>query len=70
MKFGIVVFPGSNCDRDMEFALRNDLKQEVVMLWHKDEIFLCLAKMIVLYYREVFHMAIICVVAPWLDLVR
>lgn len=36
MKFGIVVFPGSNCDRDMEHALRNDLKQEVVMLWHKD----------------------------------
>ncbi len=36
MKFGIVVFPGSNCDRDMEFALRNDLGQEVVMLWHKD----------------------------------
>jgi phosphoribosylformylglycinamidine synthase I len=36
MKFGIVVFPGSNCDRDMEFALRHDLGQEVVMLWHKD----------------------------------
>ena len=36
MKFGIVVFPGSNCDRDMEFALRHDLGQEVIMLWHKD----------------------------------
>lgn len=36
MKFGIVVFPGSNCDRDMEHALRHDLGQEVVMLWHKD----------------------------------
>jgi phosphoribosylformylglycinamidine synthase len=36
MKFGIVVFPGSNCDRDMMHALRDDLKQEVVMLWHKD----------------------------------
>lgn len=36
MKFGVVVFPGSNCDRDMEFALRHDLGQEVVMLWHKD----------------------------------
>jgi len=36
MKFGIVVFPGSNCDRDMEFALRHDLGQETVMLWHKD----------------------------------
>lgn len=36
MKFGIVVFPGSNCDRDMQFALQNDLGKEVVMLWHKD----------------------------------
>lgn len=36
MKFGIVVFPGSNCDRDMEHALRHDLNQEVIMLWHKD----------------------------------
>lgn len=36
MKFGVVVFPGSNCDRDMIGALRNDLGQEVVQLWHKD----------------------------------
>ncbi|HNP24150.1 MAG TPA: phosphoribosylformylglycinamidine synthase subunit PurQ [Panacibacter sp.] len=37
MKFGIVVFPGSNCDRDMQDALQNDLGKEVIMLWHKDE---------------------------------
>lgn len=37
MKFGIVVFPGSNCDRDMQEALQNDLNQEVLMLWHKDK---------------------------------
>lgn len=36
MKFGVVVFPGSNCDQDMIGALRNDLGQEVVELWHKD----------------------------------
>ena len=36
MKFGIVVFPGSNCDRDMYDALKHDLKQDVIMLWHKD----------------------------------
>lgn len=36
MKFGVVVFPGSNCDRDMQDALQVELKQEVVMLWHKD----------------------------------
>ena len=37
MKFGVVVFPGSNCDRDMEHALKHDLNQEVIMLWHKDK---------------------------------
>jgi phosphoribosylformylglycinamidine synthase len=36
MKFGVVVFPGSNCDRDMIEALRNDLGQETIELWHKD----------------------------------
>ena len=37
MKFGVVVFPGSNCDRDMYDALKYDLDQEVVMLWHKEK---------------------------------
>jgi phosphoribosylformylglycinamidine synthase subunit PurQ / glutaminase len=36
MKFGVVVFPGSNCDRDMIDALRDDLGQEVIPLWHKE----------------------------------
>lgn len=36
MKFGVVVFPGSNCDSDIYEALKNDLGQEAVMLWHKD----------------------------------
>ena len=36
MKFGVIVFPGSNCDRDMQFALQDDLGYEVIMLWHKD----------------------------------
>ena len=37
MKFGIVVFPGSNCDRDMFHAVTDELKLEARMLWHKDE---------------------------------
>lgn len=37
MKFGVVVFPGSNCDQDMHDALQYDLGQETVMLWHKDK---------------------------------
>jgi len=35
MKFGVVVFPGSNCDRDMIEALKNELQQEVIQLWNK-----------------------------------
>ena len=37
MKYGVVVFPGSNCDRDMQDALQQDLGREVIMLWHKDK---------------------------------
>jgi phosphoribosylformylglycinamidine synthase len=37
MKFGVVVFPGSNCDRDVHDALVHDLKQECSMLWHKED---------------------------------
>lgn len=37
MKFGVVVFPGSNCDRDMQDSLEQDLGKEVIMLWHKDK---------------------------------
>ena len=36
MKFGVVVFPGSNCDEDMVYVLRDILKQETVKLWHKN----------------------------------
>ena len=37
MKFGVVVFPGSNCDRDMIEALKEDMNQEVIPLWHDDK---------------------------------
>ena len=36
MKFGVVVFPGSNCDMDMVYVLESILKKKVVKLWHKD----------------------------------
>ncbi len=36
MKFGVIVFPGSNCDQDMVYTLREKMGQEVVELWHKD----------------------------------
>jgi len=36
MKFGVVVFPGSNCEDDTVFTLRHNLGQEIVKIWHKD----------------------------------
>ena len=36
MKFGIVTFPGSNCDYDTFQAIVETLGEEAVMLWHKD----------------------------------
>jgi len=35
-KFGVVVFPGSNCDHDSYHVLKHTLEQETVYLWHKD----------------------------------
>ena len=35
MKFGVVVFPGSNCDQDAYFAVRDVLKQPVEYIWHQ-----------------------------------
>lgn len=36
MKFGVVTFPGSNCDEDMVYVLEQMLHQKVERLWHKD----------------------------------
>lgn len=36
MKFGIVVFPGSNCDHDAYHALKHVLNLETVFLWHAE----------------------------------
>jgi phosphoribosylformylglycinamidine synthase len=36
MKFGVVTFPGSNCDQDMIYVLQNLLGLQVERLWHKD----------------------------------
>ena len=34
MRFGVVVFPGSNCDHDAWYALSQNLGQEAQFLWH------------------------------------
>ncbi len=36
MKFGVVTFPGSNCDEDMVYVLETLMGQKVERLWHKD----------------------------------
>lgn len=35
MKFGVVVFPGSNCDQDCFYVVKDILKQPVRYIWHK-----------------------------------
>jgi len=34
-KFGVVVFPGSNCDHDTYYVLKKILELDVIFLWHK-----------------------------------
>ena len=36
MKFGVIVFPGSNCDRDVAYVTRDILNQPTRMVWHQD----------------------------------
>jgi len=36
MKFGVVIFPGSNCDEDIIYTLERLTGEPVVKLWHKD----------------------------------
>jgi phosphoribosylformylglycinamidine synthase len=35
-KFGVVVFPGSNCDRDVHYVLSEIFQQDTRYIWHKD----------------------------------
>lgn len=37
MKFGVVVFPGSNCDHDAYYAIGSVLKQPVEFIWHQSQ---------------------------------
>ncbi len=36
-KFGVVVFPGSNCDHDAYFAVKKVLGYQAEFLWHKEK---------------------------------
>lgn len=36
MKFGVIVFPGSNCDDDMQYVLSEVMQQESRKIWHKE----------------------------------
>ncbi|HOM72928.1 MAG TPA: phosphoribosylformylglycinamidine synthase subunit PurQ [Armatimonadota bacterium] len=36
MKFGVIVFPGSNCDQDAYYAVRDVLKEPVEYIWHQE----------------------------------
>ncbi|MEL7141202.1 MAG: phosphoribosylformylglycinamidine synthase subunit PurQ [Cyanobacteria bacterium J06573_11] len=36
MNFGVIIFPGANCDRDVAYVLRDLLGQPTKMIWHED----------------------------------
>ena len=36
MNFGVVIFPGSNCDKDIISCIERTVNQKVIELWHKD----------------------------------
>jgi len=35
-KIGVVVFPGSNCDHDLYYVIKHELKKDVEFVWHKE----------------------------------
>ena len=37
MKFAVIIFPGSNCDKDCTYVLKDILKQEVTEVFHKED---------------------------------
>jgi phosphoribosylformylglycinamidine synthase I len=36
MKFGVIIFPGSNCDYDAYMVVKDVIKRDVEFLWHQD----------------------------------
>lgn len=37
MKFGVIVFPASNCDIDAYYAIKDNLKEDVDYIWHEED---------------------------------
>ena len=61
MHSSVITFPGSNCDRDMDVALKKfGFKNK--MVWHDDVNF---QKVILSFYQVVFHMGITLDVEVW-----
>ncbi len=61
VKFGIVVFPGSNCDYDAYYVCKKILDQDAEFLWHKEPDL----KVLMLWsYPEGFPMVIIFDAVP------
>ena len=56
MKIAIVVYPGSNCDRDVLRILNNVLNVEAKLIWHTDK---NIGEFDGKYFQEVSHMVII-----------
>ncbi len=74
MKAGVIVFPGSNCDRDAYYALRDVLGYEVDYLWHADRTDLSDYGLVIVpggfSYGDYLRPGAIARFAPMMDAVR
>jgi phosphoribosylformylglycinamidine (FGAM) synthase-like amidotransferase family enzyme len=67
VRFGVVVFPGSNCDRDVAWVTRGLLGCPTRLIWHRET---DLSELDVVVLPGASAMGIICVVGPSLVLLR
>jgi len=74
VKAGVIVFPGSNCDRDAYYALRDVLGYEVDYLWHADRTDLSDYGLVIVpggfSYGDYLRPGAIARFAPMMDAVR
>lgn len=73
MKFGVLVFPGSNCDRDCHHVITNVLGEEAEYVWHRDSSVDGLDALVVpggFSYGDYLRAGAVAKISPVMDAVR
>lgn len=74
MKTAVVVFPGSNCDRDVQRAVSETLKSPVEMVWHEERSFASEPDLVILpggfSYGDYLRSGAMAARSPIIDAVR